>query len=250
MNIYKKTISFVTLLLLFSTTIKAQSVDLVASVDQMPPFTNGQTFNYSILSTGNPYNALRVKLEYNPSVLQLNSLTPVYAFDFTPVNDTGTPGLVKYEAASLSGNITTDEIIFTIEFEVLDSNQTISIAHNYDMADGTVVVNSGGNNILGTANDILLETLGVNGLETQNLSVFPNPANSELNIQSLGNVTIRQISIYTLDGKTVLNKQVSDFLNSDQSLVIDVSGLKEALYFMDVYGDNGYKKSYKVLISH
>ena len=250
MNIYKKTISFVTLLLLFSTTIKAQSVDLVASVDQMPPFTNGQTFNYSILSTGNPYNALRVKLEYNPSVLQLNSLTPVYAFDFTPVNDTGTPGLVKYEAASLSGNITTDEIIFTIEFEVLDSNQTISIAHNYDMADGTVVVNSGGNNILGTANDILLETLGVNGLETQNLSVFPNPANSQLNIQSLGNVTIRQISIYTLDGKTVLNKQVYDFLNSNQSLVIDVSGLKEALYFMDVYGDNGYKKSYKVLISH
>lgn len=250
MNIYKKTVSFVTLLLLFSTTIKAQSVDLVASVDQMPPFTNGQTFNYSILSTGNPYNALRVKLEYNPSVLQLNSLTPVYGFDFTPVNDTGTPGLVKYEAASLSGNITTDEIIFTIEFEVLDSNQTISIAHNYDAADGTVVVNSGGSNILGIANDILLETLGVHSLETQNLSVFPNPANSQLNIQSLGNVTIRQISIYTLDGKTVLNKQVSDFLNSNQSLVIDVSGLKEALYFMDVYGDNGYKKSYKVLISH
>ncbi len=247
----KNTFSLLTFILLFSSTIvTAQSVDLVASVDEIPPFTNGQTFNYSIMSTGSPYNALRIKLEYNPSVLQLNSLTPVYAFDFTPVNDTSTPGLIKYEAASLSGNITTDEVIFNVEFEVLDNSQTISIVHNYDAADGTVVVNSSGSDILGTANDIILETLSVSNTSLLELSIYPNPADNQITIKKASDFLIKAIKLYTIDGKMVLSTSMSNQQESEQHIVIDVSSLKNALYFMDVIGENGHKSTYKILVSH
>lgn len=247
----KNTFSLLTFILLFSSTIvTAQSVDLVASVDEIPPFTNGQTFNYSIMSTGSPYNALRIKLEYNPSVLQLNSLTPVYAFDFTPVNDTSTPGLIKYEAASLSGNITTDVVIFNVEFEVLNNSQTISIAHNYDAADGTVVVNSSGSDILGTANDIILETLSVSNTSLLELSIYPNPADNQITIKKASDFLIKAIKLYTIDGKMVLSTSMSNQQESEQHIVIDVSSLKNALYFMDVIGENGHKSTYKILVSH
>lgn len=251
MNLLNKIISYFTICLLLSSgLISAQSVDLVATVDQMPPFTNGQTFNYSIMSTGSPYNALRIKLAYNPSVIQINSLTPVYAFGFTPVNDTSTPGLVKYEAASLSGNITTDEVIFNIEFEVLDNNQAISIAHSYDAADGTVVVNSGGNNILGTANDILLETLNINHYNFESLAIYPNPANNQITINKSEAFQIKTITLYTLEGKLIMKKSISKQNPNNENINIDVSSLKNALYFMDVIDQNDYRKTFKVLVSH
>jgi hypothetical protein len=252
MNLFKRTISVFSLFMfLFTAFVSAQSVDLVATVDEVPPFTNGQTFNYSIMSTGNPYNSIRLKLIYDPSIIQLNSLTPVYAFDFTPVNDTATPGLVKYEATSLSGNITTDEIILNIEFEVLDNTQTISIAHNYDAADGTVVVNSGGNDILGTANDILLETLSIQNKELNFLSVYPNPADNEIVIKNThSRFSIVNIKIYTIDGKIVLNQVYTKNSINNESLYIDTSSLKNALYFMDVIDETGTKSSFKILVSH
>ncbi|WP_191859211.1 T9SS type A sorting domain-containing protein [Hanstruepera ponticola] len=251
MNLFNKIISFFTICLLLSSGfISAQSVDLIASADQMPPFTNGQTFNYSIMSTGSPYNALRIKLEYNPSVIQINSLTPVYAFGFTPVNDTSTPGLVKYEAASLSGNITTDEVIFNIEFEVLDNNQAISIAHSYDAADGTVVVNSGGNNILGTANDILLETLSISHNNFESLTIYPNPASNQISIIKSEPSQIKSITLYTLEGKMIMKQSISNQDSNNENIIVDVSSLKNALYFMDVIDQNDYKKTFKVLVSH
>ncbi|WP_223033928.1 T9SS type A sorting domain-containing protein [Hanstruepera marina] len=242
----------VALFFFISMSLSAQSVDLVATVDVTPPLSNGQTFNYSILSTGNPYNALRIKLIYNPSVIQLNGLTPVYAFDFTPVNNTGTPGLVKYEAASLSGNITTDEIIFTIEFEVLDETQAISIAHNYDAADGTVVINSSGSDILGTANDILLETLSV---ETFNNStaifIYPNPAQDTVTIKLTNNQTaIESLTIQSLDGKTVLLKQMDSSSTTPEGIVIDTSALPSSLYFLTVKTIDGNQNVSKLLVSH
>ena len=251
MNLYKKIISFFTICLLLSSgLISAQSVDLVANVDQMPPFSNGQTFNYSLMSTGSPYNALRIKLIYDPSVIQVNSLTPVYGFGFTPVNNSSVSGVVKYEAADLGSYITTDETIFTIEFEVVDNTQTISIAHNYDAADGSVVVNSGGNDILGNANDILLETLNIEHTDFTELSVYPNPVNNQITIKKNANLSIKSITLYSIDGKIILNKIVSNQEVNNDQVYVDVSSLKNALYFMDVIDENDHKKSFKILVAH
>ena len=232
--------------------IKSQSVDLIATVNVTPPLNNGQTFNYSITSTGNPYNALRIKLNYDPSIIQLNNLTPVYSFDFTPVNDTTTPGLIRYEAAEFSGNISTDEVIFTIEFEVIDNSQAISIAHNYDVIDGTVVINNSGNDILGTANDILLETLSINGLNADNdILVYPNPAEDIVTIQNLdASLYVKYVTIQTLSGKAVLVDPVNQDLISDNAINIDVSALPNSLYFLIIHGENGKQSINKLLISH
>ena len=79
MKFLLKTTTLLSLFLAMSSgAFYAQSVDLIASVDQTPPFNNGQTFTYSIMSTGNPYNSIRIKLEFDSSVIQLNSLTPIY----------------------------------------------------------------------------------------------------------------------------------------------------------------------------
>jgi len=243
-------ISFITIVLFSNITSQAQ-VDLVASVDETPPFTIGQTFNYSIMSTGNPYNSLRIKLIYDPSIIQLNSLTPVYNFDFTPVNDTNTPGLIKYEAASLSGNITTDEVIFTIEFEVLDNNQTITINHNYDSADGTVVVNSGGNNVLGTANDITLSTLSVESkiFNDSSFTIYPNPVNDNLYIKVNTSTEVDDIKFYTIDGKLVLTHSNFDIQNNS-ILINSTNSLNNGLYLMTLTSISGEKATYKVVIEH
>lgn len=252
MKTLKKNISFLTILIFSFLSGHAQSVDLIANVDVTPPLNNGQTFNYSIMSTGSPYNSLRIKLIYDPSVIQLNSLTPVYAFSFTPVNDTSTPGLIKYEATLFSGNITTDEIIFTVEFEVLDNNQSISIAHNYDAADGTVVVNSGGNDILGTANDILLETLSIDTNTFENsLTVYPNPVKNDLIIVNTNNeIGLKSIRIHTMDGKLILDKTNFNHEFEGQDIHINTSYLKNALYLMSITNNQGAQKIYKILVAH
>lgn len=248
--IMKKIATLLFLAFIFNFSSSAQTVDLIANIDVTPPLNNGQTFTYDIMSTGNPYNAIRIKLVYNPSVIQLNSITPVYAFDFTPVNDTSTPGLVKYEAAELGTQVTVDATLFTLEFEVLDNTQNISIAHNYDAADGTVIVNSSGNAILGTANDILLETLSTQETAFLNLlSVYPNPAKNTLTIK--GNAmqeTISSITFHTIEGKEVIKQLVTSSFNEHQQMTIDTSSLSSALYFMTVRLQNGQSKVFKILI--
>lgn len=231
--------------------MNSQSVDLIATVDVTPPLNNGQTFNYSIMSTGNPYNAIRIKLNYDPSIIQLNSLTPVYAFDFTPVNDTTTPGLIKYEAAEFSGNIGTDEVIFTIEFEVLDNSQAISIAHDYNAADGTVVITNSGNDILGTANDILLETLSIDVLNAGNdIFVFPNPAQDIVSVKLANNqINIESIIVQTLEGKTILSKQIEKAMHVNL-IHVDISALPNALYFLTIKTQDGIQKVNKLLVAH
>ena len=224
------------------------SVDLVASVDVTPPLTNGQLINYSIMSTGSPYNALRIKLVYDPVIIQLNSLTPVYAFDFTPVNDTSTPGLVKYEAAELGGNVGTDEIIFNIEFQVLDNTQNIMIAHNYDAADGTVVTNNSGTDILGTANDINLNTLSVDEIGFGNsILVFPNPVKDDLNIKiNNSSSNLESINFNTIDGKLI--KSIKNFEINNNLILVNTSQFTSGLYFMTLYSEKGEKMTYKVIV--
>lgn len=248
----KKFFLLITISLLTSVTINAQSVDLVATVDITPPLIIGQTFNYSIMSTGNPYNALRIKLNYDSNIIQLNSLTPVYNFDFTPVNDTSTPGLIRFEAASLSGNITTDEVIFTIEFEVLDNTQAISIAHNYDAADGTVVINNSGNDILGTANDILLETLSLTTFNLDDtISIYPNPAQDIVTVKLANNdIIIQSITIQTLEGKTILLKDFGSNSVEVNSFSLDISTLSDDLYFLTIETKKGNRNVTKLLVSH
>ena len=151
-----KSLLLLSLCLFFSLNISAQ-VDLTADVDVTPPLTNGQTFNYTIVAAGPAWVAVRVRLLYDPSIVQVNSFTPVYAFD-VEAHSTLIPGLIQFEGGDLSP-IASDITLFSIEFEVLDATQTINIAHDYDVDEGTVVLNNSATDILGVANDIILAPL-------------------------------------------------------------------------------------------
>jgi len=131
------------------------------------------------------------------------------------------------------------------KFEVLDDTQTITIAHNYDAGDGTVVTNNSAVDILGTANDIIISPLSTNDNEFKNsLSIYPNPASDKLFIKkNQSSYQIKSIRINSIDGKLV--KSVSA-LNGNNSL--DISNLSGALYFMTVTSEDDYKATYKFLV--
>ncbi|MGY0392013.1 T9SS type A sorting domain-containing protein [Bizionia sp. KMM 8389] len=208
---------------------QAQTVDLVASVNITPPLNNGQTFTYSIMSTGGPYRAIRLNIIYNPSVIQLNSLSEVFPFSFVPVNDISTPGLIRFEAAYFDSDITGNETLLNIEFEVLDNTQTISIAQNYNPTSGTVVVNGNGIDVLSTANDIILETLSrpIN-IKNTSITIYPNPVTDLLYIES--EKSIKNVTIYTILGGKVLETK---------NTTIDVKNLQSGNYFIKINTDLG-----------
>lgn len=259
MKAFKTTIFLLLFSFTLNTSVYSQTVDLVANVDQVPPFTNGQTFNYTLdaVAGTSEYLGVRVKLNYDPSIVQLNSLTPIYNFDFNPTNDTVTPGLIKYEGGDLATPISGTISIFSIEFQVLDNTQNITISHEYTAptGDGTVVVAVVAGNpvdVLGTANDIVLETLSVDTFNAStDISIFPNPAQHMVSIK-LDNkqVNIRSIEIQTLEGKTILSKQIEGESVHNNQIDLDITTLPNALYFLTINTENGNRIISKLLVSH
>ena len=239
--------SFFLLLFLFFSIVSTAQVDLTASVDEIPPLTNGQTFNYSIESVGPAWVGVRIKLIYDPAVIQLNSLTPIYAFNIPLVNDTATPGLIKYEGIDTSP-ISPDITIFTIEFEVLDDTQTITVAHNYDPSDGTVVTNNSAVDILGVANDIILAPLGTEDNVFKNsLSIYPNPAKDNLNIKlNRSSFGLQSIKINSIDGKLVKRLNVEG--SYSEAIRVDISDLRSAMYFMTIISEDDRQANYKFVV--
>jgi len=236
--------------LLFSFTVFAQ-VDMLAAVDVIPPVSNGQTFNYSLetVSSGTIYNAVKVKLTYDQTVVQVNSLTPSGVFNLVIVNNISVPGVISFEAAKTGGNLNDMQSVFSVEFEVLDSGQNIIIINDTNPTDGAFVSNPGGNDVLGTTNDIDFSTLSTNNSDFKNnISIYPNPVKDELFIKAKGELSssIKSIKIHAIDGKLV--KNVNNIESRNGEFSINISNLKSALYFMTVVSEDGIQATYKILV--
>ncbi len=80
-----------------------------------------------------------------------------------------------------------------------------------------------------TASTEIIETLSLSNLLNSTIEVFPNPANSQLNIS--GQTAINNLKILDMNGRLLY-----DFPNSglDKSLTIDVSRLTAGVYFLKV----------------
>ncbi len=74
--------------------------------------------------------------------------------------------------------------------------------------------------------------LGLEEESSMEATVFPNPANSMLNVRTTG--AANKISILSMDGKVVSSTTMSGMEGS-----IDVSSLTEGVYFYEVAGENG-----------
>jgi len=235
---------------LFSFAVFAQ-VDMLASVDILPPVSNGQTFNYSLetVSSGTIYNAVRIKLTYDQTVVQVNSLTPSGVFNLVIINDISVPGIISFEAAKTGGNLNDMQSVFSVEFEVLDSGQNIIIVNDTNLTDGAFISNPSGNNVLGTTNNIDFSTLSINDNEFKNaLSIYPNPAKHKVFIKANATLAsnIQSIKIHAVDGKLVKNENNAETI--DGKISIDISNLKSAMYFMTVTSEDEEQGTYKILV--
>jgi hypothetical protein len=76
--------------------------------------------------------------------------------------------------------------------------------------------------------------------EIQTLSVYPNPASSELHLNGL--IQNSRITIVSVDGKTVFSKQHS-------GKTIDVTSLPDGIYFMQITSKDG-KSVHKFIKNH
>lgn len=77
-----------------------------------------------------------------------------------------------------------------------------------------------------------------------NLKIYPNPTNSELNILS-GNSDIRAISLMALDGKVVFVKQAEEVNTKDYRL--DMSGMSQGVYILSVETKDGAVTTHKII---
>ena len=221
-----------------------QTVDLVTNVDASPPININDTFTYTLQagSSGTEYDAVQIKILYNPSKLQLNNFNPNPIFNLVILSDTAVPGEVIFTAGA-SPFLTTTQTIFTVEFEVLDNTLPIVIAN-----DATSTVARTGSNVTGSKNDVDFSTLSnEKDVFKNSLSIYPNPVKDELFIKvNPWASAIRSITINTIDGKLV---RTIDNINSyGEAVSVDVSNLTTTLYFMTVTSDKNYKATYKFLV--
>ena len=235
-----------------SATMTAQTVDLVANVDVTPPLNIGQTFTYTIqaVAGANQFQGVQVYLNYNPAVIQLNTFTPDTSVLNVPLaNDTSTSGIIQYSAGTFVG-ATGSVTIFTAVFQVVGTSESVMITHDLftnGNPNGTAVGNSGGQNITGTTNDIILSTLSTETYDfNTSLSVYPNPVNDILNIKlSRSSSEIESIQIHTIDGRLVKNYNAIYTRNFQ----INMQDLNHALYLVTVRSTKNDLATLKILVN-
>ena len=75
---------------------------------------------------------------------------------------------------------------------------------------------------------------GIADVETQSISIYPNPANDRLFIEAESE--INEVVVYTITG-VIVGQQST--VNRQQTLTIDLSELKSGVYFVKIVTENG-----------
>ncbi len=119
---------------------------------------------------------------------------------------------------------------------------------NYSYSDGladdwvlSIAIDAQGNKWFGTDNGVSELSDGTNTaietlISTNSLTLYPNPVQNVLHINSSGKTGM--IEVFDITGKSVLQKQIQGYNPS-----IDVSGLKKGIYFVKVLSDNQFVTS-------
>jgi hypothetical protein len=235
--------------------ITAQTVDLVASVDALPPLNVGQTFTYTLQAVAGTteYLGLQIDLEYNAAVIQLNSITPdnsVIPQIAPPI--TSTLGEITYGASAAGVTFSGTAPLFTAVFEVISTSESVIIEHQlYESTtngNGTIVINSAFQNVTGSSNSIILATLtSEENNFSESLSIFPNPVSDVLYIKTNTASAINNISIHSINGKRI--QQIENINTIDNQIAIPVRHLEDALYFLTITSVENEVTTFKILIN-
>ena len=180
-----------------------------------------------------------------------------------PINMTNTAPLV-FGASNTGGggvSMSIDDIrIFTTAYNVsqvvADASATVTAATanlvaNFDFENGvtdavgtnTASLNSGGDS--GTAittGDSTVTLSTQDNVLAQGISVYPNPANSEININQTDNsIDIKNVSLVNILGQTVYS--------SASTKAINVSGFAKGLYILKIEAKQGGISTTKVVVN-
>ncbi|NDI99794.1 T9SS type A sorting domain-containing protein [Flavobacterium sp. LaA7.5] len=77
-----------------------------------------------------------------------------------------------------------------------------------------------------------------------NFKIYPNPAQNELNIITDAGVSITKMSLYSIDGKLILQAMPND---SNKKYIVDISSVSKGIYVMSVETNDGKVTSVKVV---
>ena len=106
------------------------------------------------------------------------------------------------------------------------------------LTDGSVTVTATANDGSGITGSVVItisnQSVGINENTTQNIRIYPNPATSQLTLNTTEQ--IQRISILNITGKTVKT------IVSNNS-TIDVSDLTKGIYFLQIQTGNGIANS-------
>ena len=222
-------------------------VDLGANLDICPgdPVTvdAGEGFNTYSWSTGATSQTISVNAVGTYVVVVTNE-SGCEAFDFISVTATGVPVAIASVASTngLTVNIDNQSIGANQAFWDFNSDGVIDLTStspniNYVFANpGTytaqlIVVGACGNDTLVFPINVVLS----NGpeVESNSISIFPNPANEFFQIVSEN--AIELVEIIDINGRIVISNQISNNSNTQN---IAIQGLANGIYQVRIFGAN------------
>ena len=163
-----------------------------------------------------------------------------------PISTHGNGELIPLVTLTVNGDPSTGEIRLLDNASTLASapalNGALDAFFQVDVTDDSTVNFNNEFNMLSGIAAISFDTLSVEDLETPELtgvSLYPNPAKDEVQIQANGH-TITKLEVFDINGKRVLA--------TDTVLArLDVRGLESAMYLVKLYDDSGAATTVKLV---
>jgi hypothetical protein len=76
-------------------------------------------------------------------------------------------------------------------------------------------------------------------------NIYPNPANTKLNITKGEQIKYATLKIFDINGKNILTQKLSD-----KNTMINVSALPNGIYFYKILDNNNNLETGKIIIAH
>lgn len=221
-----------------------------------------QVFNLTLARSKVVLGAFNLSNPANNTTLVVtpNSTTPVV------INWTASANATKYawKAATLAGNF--NNPIANLNADNAGADTKLTLTHN--AIDGILVANgvAKGDSIklqwtvyASRSNDSLkaIETfnitlvrgpgVSVNNIDFKNnINVYPNPAQTELFINSNNITGNMNLKLYSITGQLLIEENMEASITNK----INVSNLQDGIYMLSIAGNNGKNATIKVVITH
>jgi len=171
---------------------------------------------------------------------QYQKVTSIDLYTADGSTDLDTPSEFKRILYTVSP---TDAFYQTLKFAIVENSAHASLAANRNVkadgyTNGTITVRATATDGSGTFSDITFnvtnQLVGIENPGVLNLKVYPNPVKDKMNIELGGLSSEATITVRNVLGNIVLQKAV----HTEKS-VLDLSSLKNGVYFMEVAAEKG-----------